>query len=1054
MIILLHAGFDGTRLVLWGEGPLEANPPRPRRRKPKLPRALPHPFSASDAQLGEALAAAGISLTTWDSRPGNAREYECAQAFVWLPSTSGGPLPSSPILGEAPPARGSPHLVPWAVPSIALDGDALLALLSRCAEGGVLAPGVAVGPDLAFWGQALRVAGTLAARGRILPGLRVVDGDAWAVWGPVPGPDERQRIGSLASAMPPAARAVALSPEEAAPEPSSRAILDAFLTTAVNRLARKPAASRDRGAPGSKGRQRARSTAGVEEFESIHDHWLHALGAPDGRMDGADPKELAVLASQIQAWQEPLTATDAAPHRLVFRLEEPVEDEVPLPDGDWRVRYLIQAVDDPSLQVPAEEVWRVRGRGAAALKRGRTDAKPFLLAALGQAAGLCPRIEESLRSRAPAGHSLDLAGAHDFLCRTSLLLEGAGFGVQLPAWWGGKGTKLRLTARGHVKSPKLQAGGQITLDRVISVNWEVALGGESLTLSELEELARLKAPLVRVRGQWVEVSGDDIRAAIATWKRKGPTKTTVGGLIRMALGAEPAPGQLDLDGVAGDGWVGELLERIEGHRTLSTEPVPASFAGTLRPYQIRGYAWLAFLRDLGLGACLADDMGLGKTVQALALVLRDRARGERRPVLLVCPTSVVGNWEREAARFAPDLPVLVHHGVGRSRGPAFTQAARKHALVVCSYALLHRDTAHLGAIGWAGVILDEAQNIKNPETRQARTARSLAADYRLALTGTPVENHVGDLWSIMEFLNPGLLGTQSAFRTRFFLPIQARRDPEAADRLRRITGPFVLRRMKTDRTIIADLPAKLEMKVFCGLTREQASLYRAVAKEAEDALADAEGIQRKGLVLATISKLKQVCNHPAHLLGDGSAVAGRSGKLARLTEMLEEALSVEDRALVFTQFTQMGEILRRHLQERFGREVPFLHGGVAKKRRDRMVEEFQAAGGPPVLLLSLKAGGTGLNLTRANHVFHYDRWWNPAVEDQATDRAFRIGQTRDVQVHKFLCAGTLEEAIDEMIEAKKGIASRVIGAGEGWVTELSNDELRKVFALRAEAMGE
>ena len=260
--------------------------------------------------------------------------------------------------------------------------------------------------------------------------------------------------------------------------------------------------------------------------------------------------------------------------------------------------------------------------------------------------------------------------------------------------------------------------------------------------------------------------------------------------------------------------------------------------------------------------------------------------------------------------------------------------------------------------------------------------------------------------------------------------------------------------MKTDRTIIADLPAKLEMKVFCGLTREQASLYRAVAKEAEDALEEADGIQRKGLVLATISKLKQVCNHPAHLLGDGSAVAGRSGKLARLTEMLEEALSVEDRALVFTQFTQMGEILRRHLQERFGREVPFLHGGVAKNRRDRMVEEFQKPDGPPVLLLSLKAGGTGLNLTRANHVFHYDRWWNPAVEDQATDRAFRIGQTRDVQVHKFLCAGTLEEAIDEMIEAKKGIASRVVGAGEGWVTELSNDELRKVFALRAEAMGE
>ena len=605
-----------------------------------------------------------------------------------------------------------------------------------------------------------------------------------------------------------------------------------------------------------------------------------------------------------------------------------------------------------------------------------------------------------------------------------------------------------------MRSPKLQAGGQITLGRVVSVDWKLALGGEPLTQSELEELARLKAPLVRVRGQWVEMTGDDIRAAMEMWKRKGPTRTTVGGVIRMALGADAAPGELALEEVSGDGWAGELLERLQGRRALSEEPVPESFTGTLRPYQIRGYSWLAFLKELGLGGCLADDMGLGKTVQALALVLRDRARGEKRPVLLVCPTSVVGNWEREAARFAPDLPVLVHHGVGRSRGPAFARAAEKHALVVSSYSLLHRDESHLGSIQWAGVILDEAQNIKNPETRQARAARSLQADYRLALTGTPVENHVGDLWSIMEFLNPGLLGTQSAFRSRFFLPIQVHRDREAADRLRRITSPFLLRRMKTDRSIIADLPAKLEMKVFTGLTREQASLYRAVVKEAEEGLEGAEGIQRKGLVLATISKLKQVCNHPAQFLGDGSAAAGRSGKLARLTEMLEEALSVDDRALVFTQFAKMGEILKRHLQELLGREVPFLHGGVAKKRRDRMVEEFQDPGGPPVFLLSLKAGGTGLNLTRANHVFHFDRWWNPAVEDQATDRAFRIGQSREVQVHKFLCAGTLEEAIDDMIEAKKGVAARVVGTGEGWLTELSNDELRKVFALRAEAMGE
>jgi SNF2 family DNA or RNA helicase len=311
---------------------------------------------------------------------------------------------------------------------------------------------------------------------------------------------------------------------------------------------------------------------------------------------------------------------------------------------------------------------------------------------------------------------------------------------------------------------------------------------------------------------------------------------------------------------------------------------------------------------------------------------------------------------------------------------------------------------------------------------------------------------VGDLWSIMEFLNAGLLGTQSEFKRSFFIPIQAEQDPEAAARLKRLTGPFILRRLKTDKAIIADLPDKLEMKVFCTLTKEQASLYTAVVKEVERSLEGAEGIQRKGMILATLSKLKQVCNHPAQFLGDNSSIPGRSGKLARLTEMLEEVLAVGDRALIFSQFAEMGEILRRHLQETFGREVLFLHGAVPKRQRDRMVERFQGeADGPPLFILSLKAGGTGLNLTRASHVFHFDRWWNPAVEDQATDRAFRIGQRRNVQVHKYLCAGTLEEKIDEMIERKKAVAGQVIGTGEGWLTELSNQELKRLFALRLEA---
>ena len=352
----------------------------------------------------------------------------------------------------------------------------------------------------------------------------------------------------------------------------------------------------------------------------------------------------------------------------------------------------------------------------------------------------------------------------------------------------------------------------------------------------------------------------------------------------------------------------------------------------MRPYQARGYSWLGFLRRWGFGACLADDMGLGKTIQTLALVQRDweSSGKDRRPTLLICPMSVVGNWQKEAARFTPDLPVMIHHGLARTKGPEFREQATKHALVLSSYALLHRDLELFEQVAWAGVILDEAQNIKNPETKQAQAARALPADYRIALTGTPVENHVGDLWSIMEFLNPGLLGTQAEFKRSFHVPIQANRDPEAARMLQRLTGPFILRRLKTDKAIIADLPEKLEMKVFCTLTKEQASLYEAVVEETAEQLDAAEGIQRKGLVLATLTKLKQVCNHPAQFLGDNSAIAGRSGKLARLTEMLEEALEAGDRALIFTQFAEMGAILQRHLQETFGREVLFLHGGVAQ----------------------------------------------------------------------------------------------------------------------------
>ena len=602
----------------------------------------------------------------------------------------------------------------------------------------------------------------------------------------------------------------------------------------------------------------------------------------------------------------------------------------------------------------------------------------------------------------------------------------------------------------------MQANAGLSMNTLLEFDWEVALGGQPLTPEELERLAQQKTGLVQLRGQWVQLDAGEIAAAIRFWKERRDgkgEKAALRDVVRMALGAGDGPGGLAIDGVQAAGWVEDFLAKLNEQGSADIAPVPAGFRGTLRPYQQRGYAWMEFLRQWGLGACLADDMGLGKTPQTLALLQRQWEQGDKRPTLIICPTSVVGNWQKEAQRFTPDLPVMAHHGLTRIKDAAFQKEAAKHALVLSSFALLHRDFALFKDVAWAGIILDEAQNIKNPEAKQSRAARSLQADYRIALTGTPVENHVGDLWSLMEFLNPGFLGRQADFKRNFFVPIQTGSDPEAALRLKRLTGPFLLRRLKTDKTIISDLPEKMEMKVYATLTPEQATLYRAVVKNLEETLESSEGIQRSGIVLATLSKVKQICNHPAQFLGDNSAIPGRSGKLARLTEMLEEALESGDKALIFSQFAEMGEILRRHLQETFGQEVLFLHGGTSKAQRDRMVERFQAeSGGPRLFILSLKAGGTGLNLTAANHVFHFDRWWNPAVENQATDRAFRIGQKKNVQVHKFLCVGTLEERIDEMIESKKALAGAVVGTGEEWLTKLSNTDLKELFALRSEAV--
>ncbi len=1009
--------------MLWGEA-APVTIALATKRKTKARKAETWAYDAGAARLLQALGEVvdGLNIEADDTQ----------LMTLWLPAHKGQALASSVVIADAPPDTPAPQLSPCAVTALPLATVEAVELLAHCMQRTTLATGVMVGNDLAYWANVLRWAGALTVRQQFMPGVQLAEGNYYARWQPLLTGTEAQRLTQLAQAMPHACRAA--SADEAAPDTAALTVLREALSVFLNHLVRDSAP-----APSVKPAGKKAKAA----FDSLHDQWLHALRAEQPALEGT-PNELQQLATQVRDWQRPLTTTTATAFRLCFRLEEPEterdgNDSSPrrkaAPSQDWYVRYLLQAMDEQSLLVPVAETWQPKKATAKVLQRGGFKPREYLLAALGQAASLHPPLEASLKTATPAGYALDATGAHQFLTESAWLLEQAGYGVMLPAWWTRKGTKLSLTARARATTPKFQGSGGLGLSQIVQFNWEMALGDEALTYAELEALAKLKAPLVKVRGQWVQLNADEIAAALDFWKKHPQGETTVRELVQMSLGAGGAAqtkSGLRVSGVDASGWIADFLAQLNGSSSFVEQVVPTEFNGTLRPYQVRGYSWLAFLRQWGLGACLADDMGLGKTIQTLALIEMDwhaQSVKQRRPVLLICPMSVVSNWQKEAARFTPDLPVLIHHGATRLKSAAFKKAAAQHAVVLSSYALLHRDQALFDQVAWSGVILDEAQNIKNAATKQSRAARELKSDYRIALTGTPVENNVGDLWSLMEFLNPGFLSTQAAFKRNFFVPIQAQGDQEATAQLKRITSPFILRRLKTDKTIISDLPDKLEMKVFCTLTKEQASLYEAVVKDLSATLdGGSEGIQRKGAVLAAMTKLKQVCNHPAQFLGDNSALPGRSGKLARLTEMLEEVMALDERALVFTQFSEMGELIRKHLQEAFGREVIFLHGGVAKKQRDRMVERFQEAPSekdaqsPRIFLLSLKAGGTGLNLTQANHVFHFDRWWNPAVENQATDRAHRIGQDKPVFVYKLITLGTVEEKIMAMQTRKKELA--------------------------------
>jgi non-specific serine/threonine protein kinase len=931
----------------------------------------------------------------------------------------------------------------WEVPTLALDPQTALGFLLTARDAEIDSDRPTAGSDVVALQALAGFAVDLVGRGRVLPVVRGAgDGRAMAKWSAVvTGPDAvwlRELAaglpGSFTASIPADVDRSATVVQSLAA--ATDALVDAAVRSRLGPVPRRPA---------------------VASFRS-------ALTGSDPSF-ATTPVAFAALDEALAKWQHEVTQVGVV--RVCFRLVEPqgaaaegaagegaaegAAGEGP-PDASWRVDFALQSTEEPSLVVDAAQVWRARG-ALRALARHVAAPQETLLGELGRAVRLYPGIEDALHTAKPSSLTLDVEGAHLFLSEAAPVLLAAGFGVLLPGWW--TTPSMRLGAKLSVSTPAQPGSTETTAmigrEGLVDFHWELAVGEHTLSEQEVADLVEAQQPLVRVRGQWMYVDADRLARARAFLAKRtqGRGRMSVGEVLATFGSLEDGPGGLPVVDVEATGWVADLLSGEVDHR-IAPKTAPEGFKGVLRPYQERGLAWLSFLESVGLGGVLADDMGLGKTVQLLALMC-DEPPAQGSPTLLVCPMSLVGNWEREAARFAPGLRVHVHHGAERPKGKAFHAVVAESDLVVTTYGLVIRDIDALREMSWRRVVLDEAQAVKNAATRAAVAVRSLPSARRFAVTGTPVENRLGDLWSLMEFANPGLLGQPKSFKERFATPIERHGDAEAVTRLRSLTQPFVLRRLKTDTSIITDLPAKIEMEVVCSLTHEQASLYEAVVADMMARIESTDGIERRGLVLATMTKLKQVCNHPAQFLKDGSRLAGRSGKLARVEETLEEVLASGEKALLFTQYAEFGDLLRTHLGARFGRDVGYLHGGLNKGQRDGLVARFQdpAAGGPSLFVLSLKAGGTGLTLTAANHVIHVDRWWNPAVEDQATDRAFRIGQTRSVQVRKLVCAGTLEEKIALMIKDKRGLAASVVGTGEGWLTELSTSALRELFTLEA-----
>ena len=914
-------------------------------------------------------------------------------------------------------------LFPWGVSGVMLPGTAALKLLIGLPLGAEVDW---VGGDLRYWCHMARWSLDLMARGKFVPTVSADGGGAIATWKLLlNSATDQARLRQFSTNMPlvcrlyqslkPSTRTATVGKTAKTKAPKTKASKTKASKTKVAKTATAhqselPIAV-DFPAPSSPLLQdflgnilsaRVRDLAQAQPLPATAPlskdlplrEWVGALTQDKKKQFESTPVGLVRLNEALNTWTAPLQnlAADALDTLHVgFRL-------VPPPTGElsWALRYGLEVSDDETFWLDAQTIWQHPVDQLDYCGRTVESPQEKLLAGLGRAARLCAPVKHTLGESSPSKCTLDPIQAFEFIKATANRLRDNGFDVTLPENLvdptQASASRLGLSVKAMTPPRKQQRLG---LQSLLNFEWELSIGGQNVSQSEFEQLIAQQTPLVEVNGQWVELRPQDVKAAQSFFtSRQTKNKLSVEEVLRISSGDGQLIDKLPVVAFQASGKLDELITTLPtGNQSLEEMEEPDGFKGQLRPYQARGVSWLSFLEQWGLGACLADDMGLGKTIQLIAFLLNLRQEDVlSKPVLLVCPTSVLSNWQREVKRFGPELTTLIYHGDKRPKGATFAKKAQKTNLIITSYTLVYRDLKELKRIEWQGLVLDEAQNIKNSEAKQSKAVRELESDFRIALTGTPVENRLSELWSIMDFLNPNYLGPKNFFQRRFATPIERYGDTDSLRTLRGLVQPFILRRLKTDRSIIQDLPDKQEMTVFCGLSAEQARLYQKAVDEALAEIDDAEGVKRRGLILGLLVKLTQICNHPAQYLKQASlGKQRRSAKLQRLDEMLEEVVAQGDRALIFTQFAEWGNLLQAHLQEQLGEAALFLYGSTSQPAREAMVERFQQdPNGPKLFILSLKAGGVGLNLTRANHVFHFDRWWNPAVENQATDRAFRI----------------------------------------------------------------